>query len=247
MKTQTLQRIVGWIFLLPLGVAIIGLLRWKARYRIKNLGDVRKQFKAAASQCSPLIICPNHLTLIDSVLLHWALAPLSWYIFHYRHFSWNLPAKENVEKKLSWRIITFVTKCMSIDRLAGTDNAKEMLDNVRNCLRRGDLVTIFPEGTRSRSGNVEIENVTYGVGKIIQSLPECRVLCVYLRGEGQGAHSDYPRRGERFDLQLELIQPRTASQGLRAVKEISHQVINKLKSMEELYLKKDSRQCQAFQ
>ena len=235
MSKENLQRACGRIFLLPLGAIIIALLRFRGKYSISNIDEVRKRFKELADTKRPLVICPNHLTLIDSVLLHWAFAPLYWYFINYRFFSWNLPAVENVNSKFSWKVITFLTKCMLLNRSGDSQYLNRMLDKVKSYLCRGDLVTIFPEGTRSRTGYIDEDKATYGIGKILQGLPECNVICVYLRGRGQKTYSDFPQKGEIFDICIEKINPQSAYKGLRAAKDISLQVITKLKEMENRY------------
>ena len=80
---------------------------------------------------------------------------------------------------------------------------------------------IFPEGGRSRTGRVEPDSATYDVGRLIRSVPGCRVLCVYMRGEAQRAYSDIPARGERFRLSLCEIEPKSGHTGLRASRDVA--------------------------
>ena len=94
---------------------------------------------------------------------------------------------------------------------------------------------IFPEGTRSRTGRITVETVSYGIGKIIKELPGCDVLCVYLRGASQDSYSHFPVKGETFSIDLELMAPVTKFKGLRAVRDYSAQVISRMKQMENRY------------
>jgi hypothetical protein len=91
---------------------------------------------------------------------------------------------------------------------------------------------VFPEGQRSRTGRVELESAAYGVGRIVGSLAGCRVLCVYLRGEGQETYSDAPRRGERFRGRMALIEPKSDQPGLRGSLDIARQVVAQLVELE---------------
>ena len=59
---------------------------------------------------------------------------------------------------------------------------------------------------------------------------------MYLRGHKQRAKSWIPRRGERFFIEVEALDPQTASQGLRAQRDLSQQIIRKLAEMEQAYL-----------
>jgi hypothetical protein len=235
MKRLAIQRVVGHFFLIPLGLSMIFLLRLRGGYQIKAHQEIRKRYNELVTGREPVIICPNHLTLIDSVILLWAFGSLPWYFLNYHNFAWNVPAAENAKSKLSWRFITFVSKCILIDRSGGPDHRNRILDEMCECLTRGDRVMLFPEGTRSRSGSIEVENVTYGVGRIIQRVPKSKVLCVYLRGENQERYSSFPAKGERFDVDLEVIQPTSSNTGLREVRDYSIQVIEKLQEMENRY------------
>ena len=235
MRGLGFQRFIGHLCLLPLGFLIVLLLRFRGRYKLKHHRELRRRFKEIVASGDPILICPNHLTLIDSVILLWAFGSIPWYLFHYRSFSWNIPAVENVKTRLSWRIITYISKCVLIDRIGGAEHRNQIFSAIRQCLRRGDIFTVFPEGTRSRSGSVQVDDVAYGVGKIIQGVPGTKVLCVYMRGDRQDAYSAFPKNGERIDISLEVITPSSANKGLRAVRDYSRQVIEKLKEMEDRY------------
>ena len=75
---------------------------------------------------------------------------------------------------------------------------------------------------------------------MIRSLPDCRVLCVYLRGERQRAYSQIPERGDRFYAALSEIEPKTDHAGLRGSRDLVQQVVRRLLEMEEEYF--DGRQ-----
>ncbi|MCO6432063.1 MAG: 1-acyl-sn-glycerol-3-phosphate acyltransferase [Deltaproteobacteria bacterium] len=231
-----LQRCLGWVALLPLSIVIITLLKKRGRYLIADHGSVRRRFqRLVASSKAPIIVCANHLTLIDSVIMLWAFASPWSYFRNFRLFCWNLPAAENTRKRFSWTVITYLAKCLPVNRLGSASQTNLMLKRMVWLLKRGEIFMLFPEGTRSRAGSVNSDSVNYGVGKILKRLPGCRVLCLYLRGRQQSTYSDFPRKGEIFDIEMELITPHSEKDGLRGIKELSHQVISKLKQMEEDY------------
>ena len=74
------------------------------------------------------------------------------------------------------------------------------------------------------------------VGKILAHVPGCRVLCVYIRGHKQESWSNYPPKGSRLHISLDLIRPRTDKQGREAYFELTSQVATQLKRMEDRYL-----------
>ncbi|MBX7136839.1 MAG: 1-acyl-sn-glycerol-3-phosphate acyltransferase [Oligoflexia bacterium] len=229
------SRLLGWLCVLPLGLLIVAIIRYHAKLKIRNHAELRRQFLEICRDQRPLVICANHLTIMDSVVLHWALASMPRYFWNYRLFSWNVPAVENATKYLSWRIITALSKCLAIDRAGNAEHHDDMLQQISFLVSRGELVTIFPEGTRSRTGRVEVETGTYGIGKIVRSIPGCRVLCIYMRGDGQFAYSTFPRLNETFTIKLKTIEPISSHRGLRAVRDCAQQVMLTIGQMEQEY------------
>jgi len=230
-----IQCLMGLLFIFPLCFLFILLMRVRYRLKIKDHSQVRERFKELVKTDRPLLICANHLTLVDSIILIWALAHPGWYFFNYRRFPWNLPAVENFSTKLGWRIAAYLGKCLPIDRAGSAEHHDLILEKTRYLLRRGDTCMIFPEGTRSRTGQIEVENVTYGIGKIIKGVPDCAVLCVYMRGEKQDTYTDFPEPGDSFEVNMEMIFPSSEKKGLREIKDYSVQVISKLRVIEENY------------
>lgn len=236
------QRIVNWFFFPVLSLALILTMRVYAGYRIRDLKSIRKKYKEITRERGdyPLLICPNHLTMIDSVVLEWALAGPFWFWFHFKQFPWNIPAVENFKTNYISRLITYLGKCIPINRKGGKAHIDEIMNKVKFLLIRGDAFLIFPEGTRSRSGRIDLEEMTYGVGKLIQEIGKVGVLCVYLRGDGQEKYSNFPKKGERFYIEMELIWPQTELKGMRGQKDLSLQVGSCLKKFEEEYFAKEN-------
>ena len=95
---------------------------------------------------------------------------------------------------------------------------------------------IFPEGGRSRTGRVNTEGFSYGVGRFIKDFENCKVMCIYLRGDGQHTYGLIPRFGERFTANVEVLQLQlTNENGLRAQRNYAEQIVNCLAKMEEDY------------
>ena len=92
---------------------------------------------------------------------------------------------------------------------------------------------IFPEGGRSRSGRVEVENAAYGVGRIVKALPGCRVLCVYLRGDAQD-DVQRPARARRALPRAARAgsSRRPSSAGCAARSTIARQIVARLAELE---------------
>ena len=87
-----IQKTAGWLVLLPFCGLIAIVLRFVAKYRIERMEEFRRAYYELCKSDQPLLICANHLTFIDSVLIIWASAFNGWYLFNYKKFTWNLPA-----------------------------------------------------------------------------------------------------------------------------------------------------------
>jgi hypothetical protein len=208
------------------------------RYRILDHGRVRRAFRTEVEregEQGPLLICANHLTLIDSLFIQWAIAP-GWELFgRPRLFGWNVPDKRNISKYVWTRVAGYLSKCIPIVRNGPPDEARRTLDKVAWLLNRGQTVVIFPEGGRTRIGKVDTTNFSYGVGRILQDVPSARVVCMFLRGVGQRAYSNYPKPGEQFFVRVKRIAPRTTLQGMRGARDLATQIVRQLSEMEAEY------------
>ncbi len=232
-----LQRTISFLALIPFCYSIIFIFKYIMGYQIDDKKKIRRQFKEIIKEKKPLIICSNHLTFIDSALIIWALAPNFWYQFNYKYFSWNLPAGDFFGKKRYYRTIAFLTKCIFIHRDATPAHHNEILSICKNLLLKREIITIFPEGKRSRSGLFEPSKMTYGVGKIIQNVPECRVLCVYVRGDKQESYSNYPLKNSHFYISMNLVTPNVELSGREGCSEIVGQIAKVIKNQEDEYFK----------
>lgn len=232
----TIQKWVDWIFFPFLAPLIIFILKHIRKNRIQNLKKIRMLFKRIAGESKiPTLICANHLTKVDSIYIHHAFASVFFYWRHFRLFSWNIPAKENFWTNPLDRLVTYLGKCIPIVRTGTPEHHKEVLDTLRYLLSRGELCTVFPEGGRSPKGRVDVENVRYGVGTILNALPDYRVICVYLRAESQKEMTDLPPKGDTFYFDFKVITPQSVQKGRRAERDISRTIIRKIKEMEEVY------------
>lgn len=230
------QESVSQALILLTHAALAAWMRFGRRYRIKGLRRVREEFMAQVGrERGPLLICANHLTLIDSLVIQWALAPGWRFARRPGLFAWNLPDKRNLSARWWWRVIGYLGKCIPVVRQGTPEQARRTIGKVAWLLTRGQSVMIFPEGGRSRVGRVDIKNVTYGVGQVLQAVPGTRVLCVFLRGNGQKAYSDYPARGETFVVRLKRITPATVSEGMRGARDLAVQIVGQLSEMETRY------------
>ncbi len=234
--TLAVQHAVGRL-LSPVWVpATVVLMRFGLGWRIVDAARARRAYRELwHSHDGPLIVCANHLTLIDSAIIAWALGSAAWFLARYAALPWNVPEHRNFSTSLVSRVLVYLMKCVPVMRGGDRTAVAGVLARLTHLLRRGEAVLLFPEGGRSRTGRVDVENVTYGVGQLIAALPGCRVLCVYLRGEHQQDWSDLPARGERFHVRLTALRPSSAMSGKRGARDLSQQVVHTLAALEREY------------
>jgi 1-acyl-sn-glycerol-3-phosphate acyltransferase len=235
------QREVGRI-LAPLWVPITAsVMRLGFGWRVASLSDTRRAYRRLRRESSsPLLVCANHLTLADSFLIGVALGSPGWYLLHFASLPWNTPERENFARTWWMRALVYVMKCVPVERGGDRREVGQTLARITWLLSRGETALVFPEAGRSRTGRVDTAAASYGVGRIVKSLPGCRVLCVYLRGDAQRTWSDLPARGDRFRVTLAPMEPKTERRGMRGSVEIGRQILAGLAELERRHF--DGRQ-----
>lgn len=124
--------------------------------------------------------------------------------------------------------------------MGNRQHINKALEKIKYLLHRGEFVVIFPEGKRSITGRVDTQDFQYGVGDIVREVPDCHVLCIYLRADKQQARSDAPPYNSQIDISFKMIEPKTAFIGLRASRDIANQIINQLVAQETEYFRHGS-------
>lgn len=240
-RQHAMQRVVSMVTA-PIWLAFTVLtIRFYFRYRIADVRAVRAQYRRIRAQSdAPMLICANHLTLVDSFLVGWALGSGFYWLRHPDELPWNTPESTNFGKTWVARSLIFVTKCISITRGGRREDIGIVLERVKYLLTKGEAALLFPEAGRSRSGRVEEAAAAWGVGRVVGGVPGCRVLCVYLRGRQQETWSDFPVRGEILDASLVCIEPKSDAKGVRRSRDLAEQVTRQLARMEGDYF--DDRQ-----
>jgi len=221
----------------PFTMALIWfVVRVQYRWRVVDQRRIRRQFREEIRKADgPVMVCANHLTMVDSALIAWALAPSWWYMLHFRKVPWNVPERKNFAHKLVARVGVYLAKCIPVIRGGDRGQISLVLKKLRHLLTHRHAVLIFPEGGRSRTGRVGSTNPALGTGRLIKGLPNARVLCVYLRGDHQEQYSNVPVHGESFYCATSWLEPHTEHAGLRGSVEISGQIMHRIQEMEERY------------
>lgn len=229
------QYIVGRLAVF-LTIPLIVLAIWLFRYKICEVDQVRKKVaQLFEAHKGPWLICPNHLTMIDSAILAYAMINPVKYIFQYRLLPWNMPERMNYSGNVFVVLICYLMKCIPVVRGGDRGGIRNVLGKCRYLMNRKQNLMIFPEGTRSRDGRVKTIDFPYSSGRLFLTVPGARVMCIYFRGKNQDTFSGMPRYKERFFMAVEEIFPCTSLNGLRAQRDISSQIIKHLSGMEDAY------------
>ncbi len=230
------QRVVSRVtsfFWIP---ASVFTMRFLLGYRIRNASSLRKRFRSLIRESdAPVLICANHLTMVDSALVAWALGGPWWSILNFRWVPWNLPEVTNFASGGLASIATWLTKCIPIRRGGRREEVSSVLRRVQHLLSRGETALVFAEGGRSRSGRVEPDQVAHGMGRIAASVNGCKALCVYLRGDRQNTWSMLPVVGDSFYVDIDMFEPSSESSGVRRSRDYARQIGQRLARMEEKY------------
>jgi 1-acyl-sn-glycerol-3-phosphate acyltransferase len=207
------------------------------RYRIRDLKRIRNEVaRLQREHEGPWLICPNHLTMIDSVLVSYGMASWGGHILRFRRVPWNLPERDNFQRNIFVAGLCYLAKCLPVNRGGSREELQRLLDKCRRVLTWRQSLLVFPEGGRSRTGRVNKENVSYGVGRFFDEIKNCRVMLIYVRGDDQTAYGTMPRFGEQFTMKVEVFDPvKGKGEGLRLQREYARQIIERLAGMEDAY------------
>ncbi len=216
------------------------LMRVALGWRLYGAGESRRLYGRLRRDRAPLLVCANHLTLVDSLLVAWALGTPGSYLRDWGALPWNTPERVNFARSWWQRAAIYLAKCIPISRGGDRQEVADVLGRVGAVLARGEVVLVFPEAGRSRTGRVDAASAAWGVGRLVRSLPGCRVLCVYLRGEAQETWSDLPARGQRFHVRAECFEPKSDLRGVRGSMDVVHQILARLSALEQRHF--DARQ-----
>ena len=228
-----LQYVMGRLAIFVIGPLVFLAIKLM-RYKVRDLSKTRKMAQDLFKKHrGPWIICPNHMTMIDSAIVAYAIAPLYRYMLQYRLLPWNLPEQANFQSNIFLAILCYLAKCIPISRGGDRRKMKSTLDKCNYLLGKKENLLIFPEGGRSRTGRVDTENFSYGVGRLIANAGDCRVMCVYLRGDGQKTYSSIPEFGEHFTMKIETFSPDMENRGLKAQRSCARQIVEHLSRMEK--------------
>ena len=139
------QRAIGRL-LSPVWVpATVALMRFGLGWRIEGMAAARREYRSLwGDGDGPLLVCANHLTMIDSALVAWALGSPPWFLAHYAALPWNVPERRNFAGSLAWRILVYLMKCVPVTRGGDRGEVAGVLGRLVHLLGRERPCSSFP-------------------------------------------------------------------------------------------------------
>jgi phosphopantetheinyl transferase (holo-ACP synthase) len=210
LKSLRRQRLISRAAAVPLSLFVAAAARLRFRYGLAGIDEIRRDIWAKLdAHDGPVIWAANHLTLIDSFLVYWAIFPMS-RVLEDRLIPWSTPEYTNYYK------------------LGGP--VKAPFIRLLWLLRAGASVFVYPEAGRSRSGWFEPRRPKDFLGKMALDVPNAKFLCVYLRADDQIATTVRPPEGSVFRVKCDLIDG--ARPGETNPREISQRLFDRIAALQ---------------
>jgi 1-acyl-sn-glycerol-3-phosphate acyltransferase len=155
----------------------------------KRAWDIERVGYERLPTVGPVILCPNHISFLDSALLMLTMPR-------------NISFVGKAEYMDDWKT-KFLFPAMGmipIDRSGGS-KSQAALDAAAEVLRRGELFGIYPEGTRSRDG--DLYKGRTGAARLAMTIG-CPIFPVGITGtdEIQPIGSNVPKLGKSCRIQI---------------------------------------------
>ncbi len=241
-RSLALHHYVAWVNFLWFGFIFVLILRFMARYRIRNKSALRDKANLLMSEAGdrPTIICSNHLTLIDSMIITWAICPAIPSMLNFKRVPWHMPEFANFAKNFALKFMCYLGKSIFVKRGGGAKERRKSMDQIHWLLDNGHTFCMFPEGGRSRSGRVQTDSATYSVGELIQQHPNAKVLTMYIRGDAQKTWGKWPELGSTVEADIRELHIGEIEQGRKGARDISIRIIEDLIKLESEYLAREA-------
>ena len=189
--------------------AVAVLLRYWLRLSVVDGRRIRRSYHEIwRENDAPLLICGNHLTMIDSALIAWALAPPAWYVRYFSALPWNVPERRNFASTWVRRALVYIYKCIPIVRGGSREEISGALARFTYLLQRGDVGLIFPEGLPGKSmGWAYLHALLAGAASLVH-----RLSGRFQRGIGEYGSPTCPGSHLRGDQHTTFAYPSQSGQ-----------------------------------
>ncbi|MBI3287966.1 MAG: 4'-phosphopantetheinyl transferase superfamily protein [Elusimicrobia bacterium] len=243
LKALRLQWRLSRALAVPVSLLISAVARWRFGYHLDDdIARLRAEvWRQLDAHPGPVIWAANHLTLIDSFLVYWAVFPAGRLLEDWR-IPWSTPEYTNYYKlggpvkSALVRWLLYLCRCIPFLR-GGEDAASESwrqkaFDKCVWVLRQGGAVFVYPEAGRSRSGWLEPKRPKDFLGRLALEVPASKFLCVYLRSERQISTTARPPSGDRLRVVADLIDGARPAESAR---DISQRLFDRLAALQRTW------------
>lgn len=244
-ETAQLRRQARWSRLLayPTYALIIAMGRLRYGYSFKDLERFRAEVWAELdAHPGPVIWAANHLSMIDSFLVFWAVFPWA-RAGAANRLPWSTPEYRNYYhvggpwKSAAVRALMYLCRCIPFLR-EGDDEAsvrwrEAAFEKCALVLKEGGSVFVYPEAGRARNGWLDARKPKDFLGRLALSTPGAKFLCVYLRGEEQAFATVAPRQGEAFRMHAKIVD--AVLPGETTPRVVSERLFKILAGLQELW------------
>ncbi len=184
-----LNRLFSWLVQLIIAGPTFLFLKLLSKVHVHNREKLR-------TIKTPYMLISNHLTMFDDIFID-SYVFLPWAIFNMKYFPWHAPEEKNffLGPIVGW----MMKKAQCIPLTRGHGVFQPGMTRLKELLQDDAIVHIFPEGTRSRSGDLNRGQV--GVGRLAYQA-KCKVVPLYHEGTQEllpiGSHR--LRTGKRMEM-----------------------------------------------
>lgn len=211
-----------FIFVIPFWVFM------KVFNRVKIIG------KASFQKVNPpFLFVSNHVSMLDDAFI----GPLLFMpkgLWSYKFIPYHTPERKNFYRGPIFSWIMEHVKCLPLTR--GQGIFQPGMQRIIEKLKAGRVVHIYPEGTRTRNG--QIGSGKLGVGRIIHEA-KCPVIPCYHQGLNQvlPLGTKFPKSGKRITIivgePITFDQYFTRESNMDTWQEITDEVINTIVSLKD--------------
>ncbi len=239
------QRLLSRAFVVPVSLTVAAIARLYFKYKLDaNIDAIRRDIWAKLDRHDgPVIWAANHLTLIDSFLVYWAVFPTS-RLLEERRVPWSTPEYTNYYKlggplqSAFIRGLLYLCRCIPFLR-GGEDSKSEewrqrAFEKCVWALKIGGSVFVYPEAGRSRSGWLEPRRPKDFLGRLALEVPASKFLCVYLRSDRQISTTACPPKGDRLRVIADLMDGAREGESAR---DVSQRLFDRLAEMQNEWWK----------
>ena len=163
--------------------------------------DIKIEGREHIKDGEPLIVAPNHQSLCDGFLFAKMFPRNKIYKFYF--FA-------KMRAMMKSKLMKFYIRHSNIIVVDVKSNIKESVQKLAECLRRKNYVVMFPEGTRTRDGEVAEFKPMFA---ILAKEMKVKVAPMVISGafEGLKARSSLPARGTK--IHIKILPPVAVEEG----------------------------------